>query len=196
MGISLDPVVGIGGGGGDVQGILDSAGSIYNSITGALGAPTGTVDVVPYQNAIFNDVIVPISNIVNSANAPMLTTDELQQMLTALNTAHDAWENFIHNYPWATNTLRQRALAGEATLAPYWTLYQQRIQALMVNAPSGAGYTSGIPGIVPITLPGGTTPVGTTPPPSIGGILTAGFSSPIAVGLGILALYYFSKRRG
>jgi len=157
-------------------------------------------DIVPYQNAVFNQVIVPISNVVNSSQASTLSTQQLEAMLNTLISEKERWLQFANTYPWPTSTARNRAIAGVQTLAPYWDTYEQRIRALIPN--STYDYSGVITGV---TNPAGTTSPtypGQSPLPGQGGFIgpvqptAAGFSTPWAVGLGLLAFYLFSKKRG
>lgn len=181
--------------------IDDTANQIENAARGG-----GTlVDVVPYQNAVFNGVVVPISNVVNGPNASRLTQQEIQYLLNALDSAYQKWETFIHSYPWPTAQARNRALAGEATLAPYWDLYRQRLNALLPNA--DYSYTEAAFGVnIPVTTapptypgqgprPGDPGYVGPVQPTG-GGTSTAGFSQIVPVALGLAALYFLTRKRG
>ncbi len=197
----------------DLTGYLEQFGT--QTIEGAVhdwtGAGAFDVDIVPYQNAVFNGVIVPISNIVNASTASQLSTQELNLLLRILQGEQQRWLNFASNYPWKTVQERNRAAAGVQTLSPYWSLYQQRIEALIPNSSSdyvdaimGASAPAGLVSpVYPGEAPGsgyvgtGTITGGTGGLPGGGGVhTTAGFSTPTAVILGILALMIFSRKRG
>ena len=191
-----------------MSGFLDDLGNIVSNAASnelsdlqqQISSSGSSADIVPYQNAVFNQVIVPISNVVNSSQAATLSTQQLEAMLNTLISEKERWLQFANSYPWPTSTARNRAIAGVQTLAPYWDTYEQRIRALIPN--SSYDYTGVITGVTnpaPTTSP---TYPGQSPLPGQGGFVgpvqttAAGFSTPMAVGLGLLAFYLFSKKRG
>jgi len=156
-----------------------------------------SLDVVPYQNAVFQNVIKPIADQVNQ-NGASLSYQTLNAMLSAIVDIENRWLSFLHNTPWPTERQKTRAAAAEQTLAPYFTLYVQRITGLMQTASNSISQiVSGTPpiGTTPVTLPGfpGSTGSPITGPVNPGNLTTAGFSTPLAVCLGLVILYLFKK---
>lgn len=181
----------------DISGLIKTVGDTSRMLQTASGSVSGSIiDIVPYQNAVFNQIIVPVSNVVNSADAGTISYQDLDAMLTVLLDAKERWLAFALGYAWPDARSKLRAQAGVNTLAPYWDDYESRIRTLMASAPYSywSAVTGGTSPAVtgPVTYPG-AAPGARYPTPEV---TTAGFGGavvPAVIGLGLL--WFLSRKK-
>lgn len=85
-----------------------------------IGAGAREADaIVPLQNQITEQVIVPVSAFLTGVNNSTITPtcSELQTWLNQVTTTEQKWLDFLHKTQWADG---RAATQAEATLAPYF----------------------------------------------------------------------------
>lgn len=102
---------------------INDAKRAWEGFLAALGVGAGRMEadvIVPLQNQITAQTIVPVSAFLNSINTGQITPTctEIRKWQLDVATAEGKWLGFLHNTEWKDGRAAQQ---GEATLAPYFT---------------------------------------------------------------------------
>jgi len=167
------------------------AGDFINKVMDFLhiGAGRREADqIVPYQNEVANQILVPISALINSGHD--YSYSQWKSLYDSLAQAETAWLQFLHNTTWSDGRAAQQA---EATLAPLFQREKDELSAKMSDAGGTSisdffsgifGGSSPLPAISQPTFPGGTR-TSSLPAPNQAGFGSTGI---LLIGAAIVAM--------
>jgi len=205
------------------SGAMQIFNTVLSAFTSWIGSGRAEADViVPHQNDLVSRLDSITNQIVIGANPSLATLDALYREVWELAVG---FQEFVDLREFTDRRASGQALntvmpyldgtCGYPVPLPLRIPYPSQVDCLTWgDGTLGGPGTNGMLGAIgrAIVLAGGTVPSlpsiidsvnngiavsGSTPPGSLppGGVITSGFSTPLALGLGILALFLFSRKK-